>query len=154
MRVVVTGGAGFIGRAVVERLAARGDTVVALVRDPARAAHLKNAGVSLVASDLTSVPALAAQMQGADAVIHAAGQYRVGIKAADHAAMWQANVGATERVLDAAIKARVAKIVYVSTVNVFGDTHGEQPDESFERDLTTGFLSYYDETKYRAHEAA
>ena len=45
MRVVVTGGAGFIGRAIVERLAARGDDVVALVRDPARAAHLKRDNV-------------------------------------------------------------------------------------------------------------
>ena len=52
MRVVVTGGAGFIGRAVVERLAARGDTVVALVRDPGKAAHLARDGVELVTSDL------------------------------------------------------------------------------------------------------
>ena len=47
MRIVVTGGAGFIGRAVVERLAARGDHVVALVRDPRRAAHLTRASLSL-----------------------------------------------------------------------------------------------------------
>ena len=40
MRVVVTGGAGFIGRAVVKRLADRGDEVVALVRDPAKAQFL------------------------------------------------------------------------------------------------------------------
>ena len=41
MRVVVTGGAGFIGRAVVKRLADRGDEVVALVRDPAKAHYLE-----------------------------------------------------------------------------------------------------------------
>jgi len=44
--------------------------------------------------------------------------------------------------------------VYVSTNNVFGDTHGKMVDESFRRDLRKGFLSWYDETKCRAHEAA
>jgi nucleoside-diphosphate-sugar epimerase len=44
--------------------------------------------------------------------------------------------------------------VYVSTVNVLGDTRGTQPDEAFRRDEKLGFLSYYDETKYRAHQAA
>ena len=46
------------------------------------------------------------------------------------------------------------RIVYVSTVNVFGNTQGRIVDESYRRDLTGGFLSYYDETKHRAHEVA
>src|SRR3954471_23142578 len=125
MRVVVTGGAGFIGRAVVNRLADRGDDVVALVRDPDRARPLKRGHVSLVISDLSSVPQLKAQMTGADAVIHAAGRYEVGIKKSQRERMWDANVGATERVLDAAIAASVQRIVYVSTVGVFGNTHGQ-----------------------------
>jgi dihydroflavonol-4-reductase len=154
LRVVITGGAGFIGRAVVARLAARGDKVSALVRDPDRATHLKHENVKLAASDLTSKAALAAQMKGADAVIHAAGSYRIGIKQAERSAMWEANVGATERVLDAAVAAGVGRIVYVSTNNVLGDTRGELPDEAYRRDLGNGFLSWYDETKYRAHEAA
>jgi len=154
MRVVVTGGAGFIGRAIVECLAARGDQVVALVRDPARAGHLKRDNVTLQVSDLSSVPQLTAQMKGADAVIHAAGMYEVGIKKSQRQRMWDANVGTTERVLDAATAAGVPRIVYVSTANVFGNTRGKLPDESYQRDLSEGFLSYYDETKYRAHEAA
>ena len=154
MRVVVTGGAGFIGRAIVARLAARGDHVVALVRDPARAAHLKGEHVTLVVSDLSSVAQLSVQMKGAGAVIHAAGVYEVGIKKAQRARMWDANVAATERVLDAALAAGVSRIVFVSTVNVFGNTHGELKDETYTRDLRDGFLSYYDETKFRAHEAA
>jgi len=154
MKVVVTGGAGFIGRAIVERLVARGDDVVALVRDPEKAQFLTGPHVSLLASDLSSKAQLTAQMRGADAVIHSAGSYRIGIKPSERDAMWNANVGATERVLDAAIAAGVARIVYVSTANVFGNTNGEQPDESFQRDEKLGFLSWYDETKYRAHQAA
>lgn len=154
MRVVITGGAGFIGRAVVARLVGRGDYVIALVRDPDRAQHIAQEGVTLAASDLMHQSALRAQIQGADAVIHAAGSYRIGIRKRDRPKMWDANVVATQIVLDAAIGAGVSRTVYVSTNNVFGDTHGELVDESFKRDLTTGFLSYYDETKWRAHEDA
>ncbi len=154
MRVVVTGGAGFIGRAIVDRLATRGDEVVALVRDPGRAAHLQRDDVSLVISDLSSVAQLTAQTTGADAVVHAAGMYEIGIGKARCEQMWQANVGATERVLDAAIATNVSRIVYVSTVGIFGDTHGKTVDETYRRDLGEGYLNCYDETKYRAHEAA
>jgi dihydroflavonol-4-reductase len=94
-------------------LAARGDQVVALIRDPERAAHLKRDNVSIVVSDLSSVPQLTAQMSGADAIVHAAGMYEVGIKKSQHERMWDANVGATRRVLDAAIEAQVPRIVYV-----------------------------------------
>ena len=55
MRIVVTGGGGFIGGSVVRQLAARGDQVVALVRDPAKAAALAGPNVELVASDLSDI---------------------------------------------------------------------------------------------------
>jgi nucleoside-diphosphate-sugar epimerase len=152
VRVVVTGGAGFIARAVVRTLVARGGDVVAIVRDPARAGDL--AGASLVAGDLSSVDELRAQLRGADAVVHLAGVYRVGITPAERPAMLDANVGATERVIDAAVAANVPRIVYVSTVNVFGNTRGRIVDEAYRRDPAGGFVSYYDETKYRAHNVA
>jgi dihydroflavonol-4-reductase len=154
MRVVVTGAAGFIGRAVVRRLAERGDDVVALVRDSAKAQFLAAKNVTLIASDLHSVPAMTAQMKGADAVIHGAGAYRVGIRKSERPQMWDANVGTTERVLDAAIAAGVPRIVYVSTLNVLGNSKGQKRDETYRRNPDEGFLSYYDETKFRAHEEA
>jgi dihydroflavonol-4-reductase len=93
-------------------------------------------------------------MTGADGVIHIAGAYRVGIPESERPAMYEANVDATQRVLDAAIAAGIPRIVYISTANVFGNTHGRIPDETYRRDLTEGFVSYYDETKYLAHVAA
>lgn len=74
-RIVVTGGAGFIGRSVVRQLAARGDTVVALVRDPGKGAFLASPNVELIASDLGDVAALTELLRGADAVVHGAGSY-------------------------------------------------------------------------------
>ncbi|MFL5778424.1 MAG: NAD-dependent epimerase/dehydratase family protein [Chloroflexota bacterium] len=153
-RVYLTGGAGFIGGAVARLLRRRANSVVAVVRDPERAADLLDIGVEVVAGDLHSMEALAGAMRGCDAVVHAAGSYRVGIPVSERPAMLDANVGSTARVLDAAIEAGVPRIVYVSTGNVFGNTNGRIVDESFRRDLHQPFLSYYDETKYQAHVLA
>ena len=68
--------------------------------------------------------------------------------------MYDANVRGTERVLDAAVEAGVARDVYVSTGNVYGNTHRHAVDESYERPQPPEFLSYYDETKYQAHQVA
>ena len=141
-----------MGRAVIRVLRERGDQVVALVRDPARAPFLAELGTELVESDLSDVAELTEQLRGADALIHAAGSYRVGIAKSERGAMWDANVGTTTRTLDAAEAARTSRILYVSTINVFGDTHGRVVDETYRRDLSEGFLSWYDETKYGAHE--
>jgi nucleoside-diphosphate-sugar epimerase len=153
-RIVVTGGAGLVGRALVAALRERGDAVIALVRDPRRAGHLAELGAELVEDDLSNVARLEDVLHGADAVIHAAGSYRIGIPKSERGAMWDANVGTTTRVLDAAEAAKVPRIVYVSTINVFGDTHGHVVDETYRRDLAEDFLSWYDETKYGAHEIA
>jgi dihydroflavonol-4-reductase len=153
-RIVLTGGAGFVGGAVARVLRERGDEVVALVRDPGRAPALAELGAELLADDLSDVSRLTERLQGADAAIHAAGSYRVGIRRSERGAMWDANVGTTTRVLDAAEAAGTRRILYVSTVNVFGNTHRQVVDEDYRRDLADGFLSWYDETKYGAHEVA
>jgi dihydroflavonol-4-reductase len=154
VRVFVTGGAGFIGRSVCRQLRARGDEVVAVVRDPGRADALHEIGCEVRAGDLSSLEGLTGGMRGCDGVIHLAGMYRVGIGTSERPAMYDANVGATHRVLEAAIACDVPRIIHVSTANVFGDTGGRIVDETFRRDVTRGFVSYYDETKYLAHVAA
>ena len=152
MRVFVTGATGFIGGHVARKLRERGDSVVALVRSPAKAATLRDLGCELVEGDLSDADAIARGVAGADAVIHAGAVYKVGVPKSEHAAMYESNVAGTERVLDAAISAGVPRIVYVSTCGVFGDTHRELVDESFRRD--TPFPSEYERTKTLAHEIA
>lgn len=152
MKAFVTGATGFIGQRVVQRLRSRGDDVVALVRDPSNALGLVDQGAELVEGDLSSDDAIKRGVEGADGVFHIGAVYKVGIPEKDHAAMYDANVRGTERILDAAEAAGVGRILYVSTGNVFGDTKGAIVDETYQRDLSQGFLSYYDETKYRSHE--
>jgi nucleoside-diphosphate-sugar epimerase len=156
MQAVVTGGTGFIGRAVVRDLRARGAEVTALVRNAVAADALRELGCTVVEVDLAtaSVESLADLLRGTDAVFHIAGSYRVGIPESEHASMFAANVVATRAVLDAGIAAGVPRIVYVSTANVFGNTRGQVVDETYRRPRPPEFLSYYDETKYLAHVAA
>ncbi|MGH2979691.1 MAG: NAD-dependent epimerase/dehydratase family protein [Solirubrobacterales bacterium] len=153
MKAFVTGGTGFIGSRLIRRLRERGDDVVALVRSPDKARDLREQGVELVEGDLSSEQAIRDGVQGCDAVFHIAAVYKVGIPASEREAMWDSNVRGTERVLDAATAAGVQRIVYVSTVAVFGNTHGEVVDESYARS-GEDFLSCYDETKFRSHQVA
>jgi nucleoside-diphosphate-sugar epimerase len=154
MRAFLTGGTGFIGEHVARKLRERGDEVVALARSPEKASGLRELGCEIAEGDLSDADAIARGLQGCDSAFHVGAVYKVGIPKSERQAMWDANVRGTERVLDAAIEAGVGRLVYVSTANVFGDTHGEVVDETYERDESEGFLSCYDETKYRSHQIA
>ena len=153
MRAFVTGGTGFLGGRLVERLSERGDDVVALVRSPAPAERVRALGCAVVEGDLSSREGLAAAMAGCDAVFHVAADYRIGISDSERGAMWETNVVGTENVLDAAVDAGVARAVHVSTNSVVGDTEEQVVDEEYERPPGP-FLSVYDDTKLAAHRAA
>jgi nucleoside-diphosphate-sugar epimerase len=153
MKSFVTGGAGFLGSAVVRRLVVRGDDVVALARSEEAAITLTRLGAVPVRGDITDPHVLGQVLGGVDAVFHIAGAYRIGIRESEHEEMFRVNVDGTTIVLDAAITAGVDRIVYVSTVGVFGNTRGKVVDETYERP-DRDFLSYYDATKYLAHRAA
>src|SRR5215210_6578613 len=154
MRAFVTGATGFIGGQVARRLRERGDDVVVLVRSPDKAGQLRELGCELVEGDLSDEAAIRRGVEGCDSVFHVAAVYKVGVPKSERAAIEDINVRGTERVLDAAIDAGAKRIVYVSTVGVFGNTKGQTVDETYNRDESEGFLSVYDETKYRSHQAA
>jgi dihydroflavonol-4-reductase len=139
VRAFVTGATGFLGGRLTTALRERGDEVVPLDRTTA---------------PLNDRAALARAMDGCDAVFHLAAVYKVGIPPEARLAMWETNVRGTENVLDAARDAGIPRTVYVSTVNVFGNTHGRVVDETYERDESEGFVSAYDWTKYEAHKLA
>ena len=153
MKSFVTGGAGFLGSAVVSRLLARGDDVVALARSDESATRLTRLGALPVRGEMTDARTLDQLLIGVDLVFHIAGDYRVGLKESAHEEMFRTNVDGTTIVLAAAIAAGVSKIVYVSSVGVFGNTRGKVVDETYERP-DRDFLSYYDATKYMAHRVA
>ncbi len=136
---------------MVQRLRDRGDDVVVLARRPEKATGLD---AEIVEGDLSDADAIRRGVEGCQAVFHIAADYRVGMPKAKRESMYDSNVRGTQRVLDAAADAGVDRIVYVSTVNAFGNTNGRVVDETYNRNESDGFLSYYDETKYRAHKLA
>jgi nucleoside-diphosphate-sugar epimerase len=149
--VFLTGATGFIGARLAAALRERGDDVRALVRSPEKAGALRELGCEIVAGELSDIePSL---LEGCDALVHSAAVYQVGVSASQAGAMRNVNVGGTEQTLDAAVSAGVGRIVYVSTVNTFGDTKDAVVDESYVRPADS-FVSAYDETKWLAHEAA
>ena len=152
MKVFVTGATGFIGGHLARKLRERGDEVLALARNPERARHLAELGCKIVRGDLLDVGAISAGMSGCDSVIHSAAVYKVGIPSSEHRSMFDTNVTGTEIVLGEALKAQIPKVVYVSTVGILGNTKGQVVDETYERQA--GYTSYYEETKYLAHDVA
>ena len=115
-RILITGAAGFIGRAAVADARGRGIDVVAVVRGRAPKVWAKDAGITVCTCDLSDpdTSALADAMQGVDAVIHAAAH--MGGDADQHDGD---TVKATQTVLNAMAVAQVKRLVLVSSISVY-----------------------------------
>ena len=153
MKAFITGATGFVGGHLAEKLVARGDEVVALVRSPDKAGNLTRLGIAIVEGDLDDIEAMRAGMAGCDVVFHVAAVYKVGVFEDGCEEMRKANITGTENVLSAAVAAGMQRIVYVSTIGYYGNTKGEVVDETFVR-TDKDWLTCYDETKFKAHEIA
>jgi UDP-glucose 4-epimerase len=123
MRVLVTGGSGFIGRALVRRLLADGDDVVVadLVPHP-------DPTVPQVVGDLRD-PAVRGQAidRAADAVVHLAARTSVLESVKDPVGVYEVNVAMTAALLEAARLAGVGRFVLASTNAVVGSGAGDGP---------------------------
>jgi nucleoside-diphosphate-sugar epimerase len=111
-RVFVTGGSGFLGRALIAALRERGSAVRALARSDKAAEAVSAAGAEPVAGDLDDERALREGMQGCAVVYHAAAKVELWGRREDYL---HVTVGGTERVIAAARAARVPRLVHVST---------------------------------------
>lgn len=149
MKALVTGANGFTGSHLVQALAVQGVEVVGLVRKSSNLARLANYQVQLVYGDITDRNALKAAMNGVDTVFHTAAYVELGLVNA--AEMQRVNVEGTRAVMEVAQELGVAKVVYCSTVGIYGDTQGKVIDETFKR-TQTNFSSAYDSTKYAAQQ--
>jgi UDP-glucose 4-epimerase len=120
-RVLVTGGAGFIGSHVAQALLARGDEVV--IVDDLSTGHRENVpqGARLVVADLAE-PGVARQVaQGCSAVIHCAARPSVALSVEDPLGSLRANLVASTQLLLACRDEGLARVVYSSSSAVYGD---------------------------------
>jgi nucleoside-diphosphate-sugar epimerase len=149
MKALVTGANGFTGSHVVKALEQRGDVVVGLVRKSSNLERLSDCKVEFVYGEITDRDALKTAMTGVDWVFHTAAYVELGL--VDAAEMERVNVEGTRAVMEVAQAVGVSKVVYCSTIGVFGDTKGQVVDETFQR-TQADFSSAYDRTKYEAQQ--
>jgi len=115
-RVLVTGGAGFVGATLVRRLAGSGHSVRVFDNySTGDASHLAGVDAELVEGDIRDAPALDAALAGMQAVIHLAAAGSVVASVEDPVTNFDVNVLGTFRVLDAARRAGVERTVQAST---------------------------------------
>lgn len=129
MRLLVTGGAGYIGSVVAAQLLAAGHEVTVLDDLSTGHADAVPAGATFVHGDLrlAAAPALAA---GVDAVLHFAAKSLVGESVARPDLYWDNNLGGTLALLDAMRTAKVCTIVFSSTAAVYGEPESLPIEES------------------------
>lgn len=144
MKILVTGGGGFLGAAIVRQLLARGDQVRVLNRS--HYPSLQALGVDCYQGDISDAVAVSAAVQGVEAVIHVAAKAGPGLVYRDFEA---ANVQGTAHVIEACRKWGVGILVHTSSPSVVhsaGDIEGG--DESLP--LANHFSAPYPATKAEA----
>jgi dihydroflavonol-4-reductase len=121
-RVFVTGGSGLIGRALVKRLIARGDRVVALARSDATARDLSALGAEIVRGDLLDEAALAAGLRDAGVAYNVAGVNT--LCPTDPAPLYRVNRDGARAIVRAAAAAGVRRLVHTSSAATLGEAEG------------------------------
>src|SRR3954447_19002018 len=121
MRVLITGAAGTLGRALLPRLRRDGHDAVGL--------DVRHADSGSIAADIRDARAVRAAIDGGDVVVHPAAWH--GIHLADHTErdFLDLNVGGSFNVWTAAVDARVKGVVFSSTMGVYGEMRRPPADD-------------------------
>jgi len=145
VKVLVTGGTGFTGKALVRRLLDEGYQVVALdYKEGLKTEELRQWGAEVVIGSVTDRSVVERCMNGVDYVQHLAAAFRELNVANDY--YYDVNVNGTRTVLDAAFQQGVKKFIYCSTCGVHGNIDNPPGGE----DAPIQPADYYQQTKYEA----
>lgn len=146
--VFLTGGSGFIGGALLQRLIDDGREVRALSRSAAAATTVETAGARPILGDVFDERVLLEGMHGADTVFHVAGVNAMCRR--DVAPMLRTNVEGSAAVIRAAAAANIARVVYTSSAATIGEPRGVVGREDTSH--RGSFLSEYERSKFLAEE--
>lgn len=145
MRVLVTGGTGFTGAALVRRLLQEGHRVVALdYKEGLAGDELRKMGAEVTIGSVTNRAAVERSMRKVEYVFHLAAAFRE--LNVPNSFYDEVNIGGTRNVLEAALQAGAWKFVYCSTCGVHGNV--ERPPADEEAPIRPA--DYYQRTKYEA----
>jgi nucleoside-diphosphate-sugar epimerase len=157
MRVLVTGGTGYVGAFVVQALLAAGHTPRLLVRNPQRVAATVGAlgvdteSLELAHGDMMKAESVTAALAGVDAVIHCAASVAT-LNRSEALASIDINVQGTKTVIDAALTAGCDPVVYTSSIAALYDP--TYPVITSDLPAATGAASPYTRSKALAEEYA
>jgi dihydroflavonol-4-reductase len=147
--VLVTGGSGFVGGAVLRHVVAREGEVRALVRSAEGERTVERLGATAVRGDLAEPTTLLAAMAGVELVFHVAGVNQLCPR--DPAPMLRANIDGSVEVVRAAARSGVRRVVYTSSAATIGEARGEIGTE--DTIFQGPFLSAYERSKRVAERA-
>jgi dihydroflavonol-4-reductase len=150
MRALVTGATGFVGSAVARALCRSGWQVRALVRAHSDQRNLRQLAVELATGDLNDQSSLEEAASGCEGLFHVAADYRLGVP--DPAQLYRTNVEGTRRVLDAARRVGVARIVYTSSVATIGLPADGSPGTENTPSVLGDMVGHYKRSKFLAEE--
>jgi NAD+-dependent farnesol dehydrogenase len=150
MRILLTGGTGYLGGRLAAQLLAAGHHVRLLVRAPARARRALGEGFEFHAGDLAQPSGLDRAVADCDAVIHTAALVKNWVP--HPAAFEQVNVAGSWALCEAALAARVAAFVYTSSFLALGPSPDGRPVDETALDAPppVRFYNGYQSTKHRA----
>lgn len=151
MRLFLTGATGFVGAHVARAAADAGMTLRVLVRPSSNKSFLP-AAAEQVTGDLRHPSGFASALQGCDALIHVAADYRLWVP--DPAEMYKANVEGTRELLRLARETGVRRVVYTSSVATMGfQTDGTVVDEATPVS-EANMIGHYKRSKWMAEQVA
>ncbi len=140
MTTLVTGATGHIGNNLVRALLARGERVRVLVRGGSSLKPLEGLDVERVEGDLRDAPSLERAVSGSEGVYHVAAM--VSIRSGDRKTLWDVNVAGTARLLSAARKAGVRRVVHTSSFGAIGQNPDGPSDEQHALDANEPATDY------------
>jgi nucleoside-diphosphate-sugar epimerase len=150
LRIFLTGGSGYIGRAFAARLVADGHEVRALVRSASRREPLERLGAALFTGDVIDRASMREAMSGADVVVHAAADLDLSGPAGR---MQAVNVGGSENVASLASKLGVPRFLSVSSVAYFGGSPADGSPGREDDSPRRPFPTEYSRTKHEGQRA-
>ena len=152
MIAFVTGATGFVGSHVARALAQQGAELRLLVRSNSNLKNVEDIKADLVTGDLRDPASLEKGIAGCDVVFHVAADYRLWVR--DPEEMYRANVEGTRAILEAALRNKVRRVVYTSSVATMGFTSdGEPADENSPVSLDK-MIGPYKRSKFQAEQVA
>lgn len=146
MKILMTGGTGFVGKRIASRLAGAGHEVRALAR-PSPSPRRMPPGVQIVAGDVTDRGSLQQAMKGCDTVVHSAALVKMWVR--DRADFDRTNIGGLRNILATAEEAGVGRVLYTSSFIALGPTDGKVADETWVH-APGGHHNDYERTKAAA----